>query len=259
MDTATADTSFVPDTCTLPTVERPLRVTEFADLFATTVLAVVRNSPTSLRIVMHGDRATETTARELAARETECCSFFTFAFERADVHQVAALALTITVPTAHVAVLDGLQELARTSSPAEEPAGLRSGALAGAAGVNQQTLRYYERRGLLSTPRRTPGGHRVYPDSAVTVIRIIKAAQRLGFTLDEIAGLIATGRGHARSDAALHERAMVKLGEIEARIADLVTIRETLRSTLDAGCHDLHTCVDSTDCPIPFSTLVDSP
>ncbi len=257
MDIAT-HTSFMPDTCTLPTAERPLRVAEFADLFATTVRTVVRDSPTSLRLVMRGDRTTESTARELAARETDCCSFFTFVFESANVGSAAGLTLTITVPPAHVAVLDGLQELALTSSPDEESTGLRSGALANAAGVNQQTLRYYERRGLLAASRRTPGGHRVYPDSAVTVIRIIKAAQRLGFTLDEIAGLIATGRGHARSDADLHERAMAKLAEIDARIADLVTIRETLRATLDAGCHDLHTCADSTDCPIPFSTLVDS-
>lgn len=58
--------------------------------------------------------------------------------------------------------------------------GLRSGQVARAAGVNLQTLRYYERRGLLDAPDRTPGGHRVYPAEAVTVLRVIKAAQRLG-------------------------------------------------------------------------------
>ncbi|WP_246037582.1 MerR family transcriptional regulator [Saccharothrix texasensis] len=55
-----------------------------------------------------------------------------------------------------------------------------SGRLAEAAGVNHQTLRYYERRGLLSEPDRTPGGHRLYPPEALTVLRMIKAAQRLG-------------------------------------------------------------------------------
>ncbi|WP_281280939.1 MerR family DNA-binding transcriptional regulator [Actinocorallia herbida] len=58
--------------------------------------------------------------------------------------------------------------------------GLRSGELAAAAGVNAQTLRYYERRGLLAEPERTLGGHRLYPAAAVTVLRVIKAAQRLG-------------------------------------------------------------------------------
>ena len=57
--------------------------------------------------------------------------------------------------------------------------GLRTGELAAAAGVNIQTLRYYERRGLLAEPQRTLGGHRLYPEDAVTVLRVIKAAQRL--------------------------------------------------------------------------------
>lgn len=61
--------------------------------------------------------------------------------------------------------------------------GLRSGEVAAAAGVNVQTLRYYERRGLLDKPDRTPGGHRLYDTETVQVLRVIKAAQRLGFTL----------------------------------------------------------------------------
>lgn len=132
---------------------------------------------------------------------------------------------------------------------------LRSGELAAAAGVNPQTLRYYERRGLLAAPDRTLGGHRTYPDGAVTTVRVIKAAQRLGFTLDEIAELADTGRGHARSDADLRERATAKIAEIEGRIADLAAIRDTLRAALDAGCHDLRDCAGSPDCPIPFTDL----
>ncbi|MEU8678744.1 MerR family transcriptional regulator [Streptomyces sp. NPDC048560] len=72
--------------------------------------------------------------------------------------------------------------------------GLRSGQVAEAAGVNVQTLRYYERRGLLAEPRRTNGGHRVHGEEAVTALRVIKAAQRLGFTLEEVAELLAAGR-----------------------------------------------------------------
>jgi DNA-binding transcriptional MerR regulator len=101
--------------------------------------------------------------------------------------------------------------------------GLRSGQVAAAAGVNVETLRYYERRGLLAEPGRSPGGHRMYPREAVTVLRVIKAAQRLGFTLDEVADLLDVGRHRHRSapgrrarDAGLQERAQAKLVEVEA-------------------------------------------
>jgi DNA-binding transcriptional MerR regulator len=69
---------------------------------------------------------------------------------------------------------------------------LRSGAVSELAGVNQQTLRYYERRGLLEKPLRSSGGHRLYSEHAVTTLRIIKAAQRLGFTHKEVIGLLDT-------------------------------------------------------------------
>jgi DNA-binding transcriptional MerR regulator len=142
-----------------------------------------------------------------------------------------------------------------TGAPDPAATGLRSGEVAAAAGVNRQTLRYYESRGLIETPHRTLGGHRAYPPSAVSTIKIVKAAQRLGFTLDEIAELIATGRRHAASDRDIHARAAAKMAEVEERIADLVVIRDTLRAALDAGCHDLQTCARSPGCPIPFSQL----
>ncbi|NDL55886.1 MerR family transcriptional regulator [Phytoactinopolyspora sp. XMNu-373] len=141
--------------------------------------------------------------------------------------------------------------------PPVTPPGLRSGALAAAAGVNLQTLRYYERRGLLARPDRTLGGHRMYPAEAVTVVRVIKAAQRLGFTLDEISELIDVG-GHRHSSAGLHERAAAKLAEVEARITDLTVIRDTLRQALDAGCDDLASCAESPECPLPFTVLADT-
>src|SRR5690349_22698950 len=97
--------------------------------------------------------------------------------------------------------------------------GLRSSQVAAAAGVNLQTLRYYERRGLLAEPERSLGGHRLYPDEAVTVLRVIKAAQRLGFTLDEVADLLDAGRH--RHDSSLSTKARAKLAEVEAKIADL--------------------------------------
>ncbi len=130
---------------------------------------------------------------------------------------------------------------------------MRSGELAQAAGVNPQTLRYYERRGLLAEPRRTPGGHRQYPADALTTLRMIKTAQRLGFTLDEVADLVDLGTRRHRRDAGLQRRAAAKLTEVEARIADLRLIAEGLRAALDAGCDDLAVCATSEGCPLPFS------
>lgn len=134
---------------------------------------------------------------------------------------------------------------------------LRSGQVAEAAGVNLQTLRYYERRGLLAEPERSLGGHRLYPEQAVTVVRIIKAAQRLGFTLDDVAELLETGRHRhgRRPDASLHAKAVTKLAEIEQRIADLQVIAETLQMALDVGCDDVLACATSADCPLPFADL----
>ncbi|MEV7123919.1 MerR family transcriptional regulator [Kitasatospora griseola] len=136
--------------------------------------------------------------------------------------------------------------------------GLRTGQVAEAAGVNIQTLRYYERRGLLPEPDRSPGGHRLYDDQAVTVLRVIKAAQRLGFTLEEVAELLETGRHrHGRPVAGLQERARAKLAEVDAKIADLTTIREALLTAVDAGCDDLTLCAGSPCCPIPFTDLAE--
>ncbi|GIG92416.1 MerR family transcriptional regulator [Plantactinospora endophytica] len=138
------------------------------------------------------------------------------------------------------------------------PDGLRPGQLAAAAGVNQQTLRYYERRGLLAEPARTPGGHRTYPAEAVTLLRAIKTAQRLGFSLAEVAELLDTGRPalRRRAEPSLPERARVKLAEVEGRIAELTTVADTLRAALSAGCADLVECAETAQCPLPSADPV---
>lgn len=127
---------------------------------------------------------------------------------------------------------------------------LRSGQLAEAAGVSLQTLRYYERRGLLDEPLRSNGGHRLYPPEAVTVLRVIKAAQRLGFTLEEISDLLDVRRG---SQGGLRAKANGKLADVEARIADLLVIAETLRAALTVGCDNLLDCAHEPRCPLPFA------
>jgi DNA-binding transcriptional MerR regulator len=128
--------------------------------------------------------------------------------------------------------------------------GLRSGQVADAAGVNVQTLRYYERRGLLEEPERTFGGHRIYPPEAVTLLRGIKAAQRLGFTLDEVAGVLEAARHRGRHPG-MQARVREKLVEIEQRIADLVAVRDDLTAALAAGCDDVADCAGRDSCPVP--------
>ncbi|HUR03335.1 MAG TPA: MerR family transcriptional regulator [Nonomuraea sp.] len=130
---------------------------------------------------------------------------------------------------------------------------LRTKQVAERAGVNIQTLRYYERRGLIAEPERSPGGHRFYPPATVTLLAVIKAAQRLGFTLREVADLIDTGRhGHPTPD--LQARAKTKIAEVDAKIADLQTIRQALTQLVAARCDSLTHCT-CPDCPLPFADL----
>jgi DNA-binding transcriptional MerR regulator len=136
---------------------------------------------------------------------------------------------------------------------APEQTGLRTGEVAEQAGVNIQTLRYYERRGLLAEPHRSNGGHRLYPPGTVALLNVIKAAQRLGFTLDEVADLLDAGRRrHPTPD--LRERAIGKIAEIDRRIADLTAIRTSLTEVVDARCDSLTNCTCA-DCPIPYLTI----
>jgi hypothetical protein len=94
--------NWVPESCTLPTAEQPLRAAEFDELFATALRAVTRtDSALELRL----DAAAEETARALTARETECCSFFTFTFSPTSEGEVL---LTATVPAPRSTVLDAL-------------------------------------------------------------------------------------------------------------------------------------------------------
>jgi hypothetical protein len=93
---------WAPDACSLPTSERPLRVAEFDDLFAH-VMRMQRPEPTQLDLMLHRD--IEATARDLARREGECCSFFAFEFERAGDDVV----MHIGVPAQQIEVLDAIE------------------------------------------------------------------------------------------------------------------------------------------------------
>lgn len=135
--------------------------------------------------------------------------------------------------------------------------GLRSGQVADMVGVSVETLRYYERRGILAEPDRSLGGHRMYTEDTVTTVRVIKAAQNLGFTLDEVAELLEAGRH--RHGSGLQSKTEAKLAEVERKIADLKVIRDSLVAARDAGCDDLVTCAGSECCPIPFVQITTRP
>jgi DNA-binding transcriptional MerR regulator len=135
-------------------------------------------------------------------------------------------------------------------------AGMRAGQVAEAAGVNVETLRYYERRGIIAEPDRSLGGHRLYPEAMVTTLRVIKAAQRLGFTLDEVAELLEAGRHqHSTRGGGFLSRTEAKLAEVDQKIADLHVIRASLTAARAAGCDDLVECAESDCCPIPFGQI----
>ena len=108
----------VPEACTLPTAERPLRLAEFDDLFATAVRRVDPISATHARLHLTGPAGLAARVRDLAARETECCSFFAFTTTPVPAGDGEALVLDIEVPAAHADVLASLAQRAGAASAA---------------------------------------------------------------------------------------------------------------------------------------------
>jgi DNA-binding transcriptional MerR regulator len=133
--------------------------------------------------------------------------------------------------------------------------GLRIGDVARSAGVNVQTLRYYERRGLV-VPLRRHSGQREYDETDIRRVRIIKAAQRLGFTLAEIQEMFDLS-AHRRATGELHSRALAKVIEIDTRIAQLQAMRADLTVVVEADCDSLIDCSCGLGCPLPFVELTD--
>ncbi len=131
---------------------------------------------------------------------------------------------------------------------------MRIGQLASAAGVNVQTLRYYERRGLLREPERTSAGHREYPEEAVRRVRFIKRAQELGFTLKEIEDLLRLRDDRSASCSDVRAAARTKMEDIDRKIGSLRAMRRAL-AILERSC----TSDGSTrECPI-LEALDDAP
>ncbi|MFL6209613.1 MAG: heavy metal-responsive transcriptional regulator [Pyrinomonadaceae bacterium] len=110
---------------------------------------------------------------------------------------------------------------------------LLAGELARLAGVSTDTLRHYERKGVLPAPHRAPNGYRRYPHEALARVRLVRRALGVGFTLAELATILRArdrGRAPCREVRALAAR---KLAQVEARLEELLALRAELRQTLN--------------------------
>ena len=105
---------------------------------------------------------------------------------------------------------------------------MKIGELAQRAGVNVQTVRYYERRGLLPEPDRRPSGYREYDADTLARLHFIKRAQELGFTLAEIRELLALRLDPHTPAAAVKARAEAKIADIDRKLLDLERIKYAL-------------------------------
>lgn len=111
---------------------------------------------------------------------------------------------------------------------------MKIGQVAAESGVSIDTIRFYERRGLLPAPARTPAGYRVYGASAVERIRLARRLQGLGLTLDEIGSALHERDAEHASCETQRWRLEVALDRIETRIAELGRLRGDVRAALAA-------------------------
>ena len=123
---------------------------------------------------------------------------------------------------------------------------LTIGRVANVTGINLETVRYYERRGLLPKPPRTASGYRMFPPEARQRLRFIKRAQDLGFSLQEIRELLALRVSPRTSTTEIRRRAEAKIVDIEGKIKTLNSMRKALLK-LTQSCPG---CIPVSECPI---------
>ena len=107
------------------------------------------------------------------------------------------------------------------------------GELARRTGVNSETIRYFERIGILAAPERTEGGHRIYDEGHVRILGFIRRARNLGFTPDEVRTIIELGGPGKASCSEVREITAHHLDQVRAKIADLMEIERLLTSTME--------------------------
>ena len=130
---------------------------------------------------------------------------------------------------------------------------LTIGKVAAAAEVNVETIRFYQRQGILAEPPKKLGGFRYYDDAAIDCVRFIKRAQTLGFSLEEVTTLLTLQKSNAC--AKTHDAAEKKLKIVENRIADLKRIRTALKELIG----QCQTGATDVSCPIIESLSHDNP
>jgi len=113
-----------------------------------------------------------------------------------------------------------------------KPMKLTIGRLAAATGVNLETVRYYERIGLIAPPGRTEGGHRVYAEADRRRLTFIRRGRELGFALDEIRALLALATPGRRSCKEVEAIAAAHLADVRAKMADLARLEGILSATV---------------------------
>ena len=109
--------------------------------------------------------------------------------------------------------------------------GMTIGRLAKAAGINVETIRYYQRIGLIPEPQKPQGGHRRYPPAVLERIAFIRRAQQLGFSLEEVKKLLGLAEGRNRRE--VRQIAESKYALLEARIDQLNEMRRKLKRLID--------------------------
>ncbi len=122
---------------------------------------------------------------------------------------------------------------------------LSIGQVADASGVSAKTIRYYESVGLVPEPARAPNGYRRYAERSVEELRFVHRARGLGFSIKDVASLLALWRDDARHSATVKDLALRQVATVERKIEELQSIRSTLLELADK-CHGDH----RPDCPI---------
>jgi DNA-binding transcriptional MerR regulator len=110
---------------------------------------------------------------------------------------------------------------------------LRAGELAKACGVSTDTLRHYERKGVLPAPARAPNGYRLYASRALDRVRLIRKALSLGFKLDELARILKVRDRGGAPCRQVRDLAAARLSEIEERLREMMGLRDELRAILN--------------------------
>jgi len=131
---------------------------------------------------------------------------------------------------------------------------MKIGEIARRSGIGIETIRFYEREGLLQKPERRPSGYRQYDTSVLQRLEYIRCAKELGFTLAEIRELLNLSFAHEICCESIRQHAQAKLDDIENRIHSLLKMKKSLQGILEQCIHQQH----ADNCPLVHHSSTDS-